>query len=80
MNEVIISVVSALIVSFFTWGAVQVNKKWKRDYKAQQLSNIKQDALIYALSNVNHGFKDDFVPAFDKKYKEMMSEAKFIES
>lgn len=72
------SVASGLILTICTSLYVKMLKYIKKSNRERTMHSIKQDAMIYALCNVNHGFKDDFVPKYNEKYKELIAEFEFV--
>ncbi len=78
MTEIIISLITAALLGLATWLINVVRKKWKRDQQQHTLLRMKLECIHHGLCSVNHGFKEDYIPAYNQRMHELENEHNFI--
>lgn len=79
-NTIITATAGALILSAIMFAVKIIRGLFSRHEKRTTLLEIKQDAMIYGLGNVNHGFGQEFSTHYSERLEQLKSEYEFIEN
>ena len=73
-----IAAISAISVFVVTWLIRKMTAHWEKQEKRQEMHTIKFDAMIGAISNLNHGIGDEFKNFYEENLDRLMKERNFI--
>lgn len=73
-----IAAISAIAVFVVGWLIRKMTAHWEKQEKMHELHSIKFDAMIGAISNLNHGIGDEFKGFYELNLERLMKEKNFI--
>ena len=79
-NTIVTATAGALILSAIMFAVKIIRGLFGRHEKRTTLLEIKQDAMIYGLGGVNHGFGEAFTKNYTERLEQLKSEYEFIEN